>query len=341
MRAPDSTQPPDPSRVRAVRGADGVFRDPWASPEDRLGVGAFLRWRMERLRTRLAPDPADHELPHAQPAIVDAVTDEVRLTWVGHATYLLQLPGANILTDPVWSRRVSPVTWAGPARIREPGVDFDALPPIDAVLISHDHYDHLDRPTVRRLHARYGDGLQWIAPLGHAQWLRAQGITHATDLDWWNGMTVRTATGEVYVEALPARHWTQRGAGGNRRLWASFVLRTANACVYHGGDSAYAPFYDAIRSAHAPFDAVILPIGAYEPRWFMRRAHMSPDEAVQAYQDLGATGLFAAMHWGTFRLSDEPPLDPPLRVRAAWAAAGLPADRLWIADHGETTVVPI
>ncbi|MGH7443785.1 MAG: MBL fold metallo-hydrolase [Longimicrobiales bacterium] len=328
-------------RVRALRGADGIFRDPWDAPEDRHGLREFLRWRVQRLRAGVAPDPAAHELPRARPAIVDAASDEIRLTWVGHATYLLQVPGANLLTDPVWSRRVSPVTWAGPARIREPGVDFDALPPIDAVLLSHDHYDHLDRPTVRRLHARYGDALQWIAPLGHAAWLRGHGITCATDLDWWNGTTVRTAAGEVQVEALPARHWTRRGTTGNRRLWASFALRAGNARLYYGGDSAYAPFYEQIRSAHAPFDAAIMPIGAYEPRWFMRPAHMSPDEAVQAYQDLGGNGVFAAMHWGTFRLSDEPPLDPPLRVRAAWAAAGLPAGNLWIPEHGETRVIPV
>ncbi len=328
-------------RVRAVRGSDGVFRDPWGSPEDRRGLSDFLRWRLQRLRDGVAPDPAADELPHEQPAVVDVAVDEIRLTWVGHATFLLQLPGANLLTDPVWSRRVSPVPWAGPARIREPGLDFDALPPIDAVLLSHDHYDHLDRPTVRRLHARFGAALRWIAPLGHADWLRGQGIENATDLDWWESTTLRTAEGELQVTALPARHWTRRGPAGNRRLWASFALRAGKAGVYYGGDSGYAPFYEQILAEHGPFDATLLPIGAYEPRWFMQPAHMCPEEAVQAYQELGESGLFAAMHWGTFRLSDEAPLDPPRRIRAAWGAAGLAPDRLWVPAHGETKVIGV
>ena len=328
-------------RVRCERGPDGVFRDPWATADGRRGLRDFVRWRLQRLRAGVAPDPASHELPYARPTVVDVAADEVRLTWVGHATFLLQLPGVNVLTDPVWSRRVSPVSWAGPARIREPGIDFDALPPIDAVLLSHDHYDHLDRPTVRRLRARFGEALQWVAPLGHAAWLRRQGIENAVELDWWESSVVRCAAGELEVSALPARHWTRRGPGGNRRLWASFALRAAGARVYYCGDSGYAPFFEQVGAAAGPFQAAIMPIGAYEPRWFMQPAHMSPDEAVQAYQELGATGVFAAMHWGTFRLSDEPPLDPPDRARAAWAAAGLPPEKLWVPMHGETKVIEL
>lgn len=324
-----------------MRGPGGVFRDPWLTPHERRGFGHFLRWRLARLRTGIAPDPAPHELAPAAPAIVPGVEDEVRLTWVGHATFLLQLPGVNLLTDPVWSRRVSPVPWAGPARIRAPGVAFDALPRIDVVLLSHDHFDHLDRPTVRRLHARFGDALQWIAPLGHAAWLRRQGIGNAVDLDWWEEASVRTGAGELRVTALPARHWTARGPGGNRRLWASFALRAGGASVYYGGDSAMAPIYERIGAEHGPFDAVLLPIGAYEPRWFMQPAHMSPDEAVRAYRQLGGSGVFAGMHWGTFRLSDEPPLDPPRRVRAAWVEADLPPADLWVPAHGETKVLPL
>lgn len=333
-------------RPRAVRGPDGVFLDPWFTPADRRGFSHFLRWRFSRLGAGVVPDPADHELPAARPEIVERTSDEIRLTWVGHSTYLIQLPGVNLLTDPVWSRRVSPVQWAGPSRIRPPGVAFDDLPTIDVVLLSHDHFDHLDRPTVRRLHSRFGDDLQWIAPLGHAEWLRRQGITNALDLDWWQDAHVRTRegesrAGELKVTALPARHWTRRGPAASPRLWASFALQTDTARVYYGGDSAMAPFYEHIAQAHAPFDAVLLPIGAYEPRWFMQPAHMSPEEAVQAYQQLGGRGVFAAMHWGTFRLSDEPPLEPPVLTRAAWLEAGLPEHDLWIPRHGETRVLAL
>jgi N-acyl-phosphatidylethanolamine-hydrolysing phospholipase D len=327
-------------RISARRGGDGRFLDPWDTPDDRRGLRDFLRWRIARLGARLAPDPAPHELPLAEPAIVARAVGEARVTWVGHATFLLQLPGANILTDPVWSTRVSPLAWAGPARITPPGIAFDALPHIDAVVLSHDHYDHLDRPTVRRLHARYGAAVQWFVPLGHARWLRALGIERIIELDWWQDAWATTAAGTLRVAALPARHWTRRGPlGMNRRLWASFVLEAGGARLYFGGDTGYASFYEQIGRAHAPFHAALMPIGAYEPRWFMRPAHMTPEESVRAYQELGGTGLFTGMHWGTFRLADEPPLEPPLRARAAWHAAGLPADRLWIPQHGETRVI--
>ncbi len=326
-------------RPRSRRGPGGVFVDPWFTPADRRSFSHFLRWRLSRLRESAAPDPRPEELPAVEPQLVDRVTEGARLTWVGHSTYLIQLPGANILTDPVWSRRVSPVQWAGPARIRPPGVAFDDLPPIDLVLLSHDHFDHLDRPTVLRLHRRVGDDLQWVAPLGHEDWLRRQGIANAVDLDWWEATHVRTDAGALAVTALPARHWTRRGPVASPRLWASFAVRADGVSIYYGGDSALAPFYEHIAAEHAPFDAVLLPIGAYEPRWFMQPAHMCPEEAVEAYRQLGARGLFAAMHWGTFRLSDEPPLEPPERTRAAWERAGLPPEDLWIPRHGETKVL--
>lgn len=298
---------------------------------------------MQRLGAPLAPDPAPQQLPPGQPRIIAGVkSGEARVTWVGHATFLLQLPGVNILTDPVWSTRVSPVAWAGPARITPPGIDFDQLPRIDAVVLSHDHYDHLDRPTVQRLHARHGSELQWFAPLGMAAWLRGFGVERVVELDWWEQAHHTTPDGALDVCALPARHWTRRGPRGmNRCLWASFFLQAGGARVYFGGDTGYAPFYEQIGSAYAPFHLTLMPIGAYEPRWFMRPAHMMPEEAVQAYQELGATGLFTGMHWGTFRLADEPPLEPPVRARAAWAAAGLDPDRLWIPAHGETRIIPL
>lgn len=327
-------------RPRAGRAADGRFLDPWHSPDDRRGTREFLRWRLQRIRSQLAPDPAPHELPIAAADITPYAIDEVRLTWIGHATFLIQVPGANILTDPVWSTRVSPVPWAGPARIAPPGVPFDALPSIDAVLLSHDHYDHLDRPTVRRLHARFGDGVQWFVPLGLSAWLHALGIQRVIELDWWEDVQTKTATGSMRITALPARHWTRRGPRGmNTRLWASYSIEAGGARVYFGGDTGYAPFYEHIGRSHAPFTAALLPIGAYEPRWFMKPAHMTPEEAVRAYQELGATGVFAGMHWGTFRLADEPPLEPPVRTRAAWQKAGLPADRLWIPQHGATKII--
>jgi L-ascorbate metabolism protein UlaG (beta-lactamase superfamily) len=264
----------------------------------------------------------------------------VRITWVGHATALIQLGGFNILTDPIWSDRASPFGFIGPARITAPGLPFDRLPPIDAVLISHDHYDHLDSRTVRRIVRAHGVDVRWIAPLGYRDWLDRRGARAVEELDWEQEVV---ATGHVplTVTALPAQHWTRRSPFGmNARLWASFMLRAGDRSVYFGGDSGYFDGYADIGAAHGPFDAALMPIGAYEPRWFMRPAHMNPDEAVRAYLGLGGTGTFVGIHWGTFRLTDESPLDPPARARAAWEAAGLPEADLWIPSLGETLIVP-
>jgi N-acyl-phosphatidylethanolamine-hydrolysing phospholipase D len=282
---------------------------------------------------RAASDPAE---PRGR-------AGEIRITWIGHATTLIQMGGLNVLTDPVWSHRVSPVRWAGPARIEPPGLDFDALPPVDVVLISHDHYDHLDRPTVRRLVARGGSGTTWCAPRGYRKWLRRRGAENIVELDWWETTTVALGDAGVTLRALPAQHWTRRTAGGmNRRLWASWALEGADGGkLYFAGDSGYCPVFSEIGGRAGPFDASLIPIGAYEPRWFMRPHHMNPEEAVRTYLDLGGRGTFMGIHWGTFILTDEPVVEPPERARAAWADARLrPAD-LWIPAFGETRVVKL
>ncbi|MBV9773828.1 MAG: MBL fold metallo-hydrolase [Gemmatimonadetes bacterium] len=324
---------------------DGRFRTPWPEEgaEERGGGGAVLRWQWERLTHGRAPDPPPDAFPRVEPRVARprAPADEVRLTWVGHSTFLLQVGGLNLLTDPVWSRRASPLRWIGPARFVPPGLAWDDLPPIDAVLVSHDHYDHLDDDTVRRLHARFGAALHWITPLAYREWLGDRGITRVTELDWWDEATVAGEGGSVRVACAPAQHWTRRGPREfNDRLWASFALTAGGRRVYFGGDSGYFHGYPEIGRRLGPFDAVLMPVGAYDPRWFMRPAHMNPEEAVRAYGDLGGAGDFVAMHWGTFRLTDEDPLEPPVRTRAAWREAGLPEERLWIPRHGETRVVP-
>jgi N-acyl-phosphatidylethanolamine-hydrolysing phospholipase D len=316
---------------------NGRFVNPWPVREpSRIDL---LRWGWQRRRAALAPDPPPAALPRALSAVArpHARHGELRLTWVGHATFLIQIDGWNLLTDPHWSERASPLPWAGPKRFSPPGLDFAALPRIDAVLLSHDHYDHLDDTTVRRI-ARRCPEAAWFAPLGYRAWLRSRGVRRAAGLDWWQQATTRVGRAELRITALPAQHWTSRGpTDRRRRLWCGWCVRTdAGRSVYFAGDSGYSPAFREIGRENGPFDAVMLPIGAYEPRWFMRAAHMNPEEAVRAYLDLGGRGLFTAMHWGTWRLTDEDPLEPPVRARRAWRDAGLAPDRLWVPAHGET-----
>jgi N-acyl-phosphatidylethanolamine-hydrolysing phospholipase D len=271
------------------------------------------------------------------------------VTWVGHSTFLLQLPGANVLTDPVFGPRASPVAWAGPKRFVPPGLALDALPPIDAVLLSHDHYDHLDAWSVARLARGAAKEATWIAPPGYRAWLRRRGVARVVELDWWQEAAPAPVPG-LCVQALPARHWTRRRPWEtNRRLWCSYSVACGGLRTYFGGDSGYGPFYRDIGERAGPFHLVMLPIGAYDPRWFMHASHMNPEEAAEAFRDLGAaaapvesTGAlpkFLAMHWGTFRLTDEDPLEPAERIRRAWTARGLPERALHVPAIGETITI--
>ncbi len=317
------------------------FRNP--SPEGTLrGFGAMLRWAWQRSRTRGLFAPSGGEPPARlghqvrQPRVA---TGECVITWVGHSTFLIQVGGLNILTDPVWSDRCAPVQWAGPRRHVAPGIPFPELPPVDVVLQSHDHYDHFDDWSVRAI-ARHHPDARWIAPLGVARRLRARGVRQATELDWWQSHVV----GATHVTCVPAQHFSGRTPfDRNHTLWGGFVLRHAGHALYFVGDTGWHGGVGEIAERCGPFDTVFMPIGAYEPRWIMQPVHVDPEEAVRAFAVLQAAHpasepVFVAMHWGTFTLTDEPLDEPPLRARAAWNQAGLPADRLWVMSPGETRV---
>ncbi len=327
----------------AHHAPDGRYRNPWPMKDRAEEGGAdVLKWGWQRLWSKLPPDPAPGRIPRAVPEVARPAlapdSDELRVTWLGQSSFLIQAPGLNLLTDPVLGGRASPVSWAGPRRFSPPGLSVGELPPVDAVVLSHDHYDHLDARTVAALRRRAGGyDTAWITPLGYAPWFRKHRVRRLVELDWWGEKALNTASGAVAgFRALPARHWSRRHFWDTRtRLWCSWALSVGGRRLYFGGDSGYCPAFAEIGDREPPFDAALLPIGAYEPRWFMRTSHMNPEEAVQASLDVRASRM-VAMHWGTFRLTDEDPLEPPARARAAWDALGLPPDRLHIPAMGET-----
>ena len=324
----------------AHHSPDGRFRNPWPGTPQ-TGFRGLLKWVLVHRTTNPPPrdPPRDHfERRRVEPkhTIPRHAPDRVALTWIGHSTWLIQIGGCNVLTDPVWSDRASPFRHVGPRRWVAPGIPFEALPPIDVVCQSHDHYDHLDRSTVRRLASRW-PGATWLAPLGVASLLRRFGAGDVRELDWWEEVTA----GPLHAAAVPARHFSGRGMNDRgRRLWCGWSLNAGGRRVLFAGDTALHPEMATVANRFGPFDAVLLPIGAYEPRWFMRPVHMDPDEAVQAWKQLGTGAtvppLMAGMHWGTFKLADEAMDEPPRRVRDAWGRERLPEEKLWVPAHGET-----
>ena len=313
------------------------FRNPWPGSAQH-GFAGFVKWMLTRSDGEAATPPEDRArpVPVASPHPPDR-TDGLAVTWIGHSSFLIQCRGVNILTDPVWSDRASPVSFAGPHRLVPPGIAFENLPPIDFTIVSHDHYDHLDDATIRRLIGRY-PRMKWLAPLHVGDFLRKRGASDVTELDWWGE---HSASG-VSFGCTPAQHFSGRYPWNrNATLWCGWTVRfDDDTRVFFAGDTGLHPEFEKVANMFGPFDMAILPIGAYEPRWFMQPVHMSPEEAVTALQQLDQEDLarcvMVGSHWGTFRLTTEPVMEPPRRARESWDAAGLPADRLWILSHGET-----
>ena len=301
----------------------------------------MLRWAVARTVKPRIDRTERGSFPVALPSFRTprAAAELASVTWVGHATFLIQLAGLNVLVDPVWSNRCSPVQFAGPRRYMSPGVEFGSLPPVDMVLLSHDHYDHLDATTTRMLVAAYPDA-DWIVPLGLSEFLAHLGVAVAVELDWGD----KWEKDGVTISGVPSQHFSGRGIRRNRSLWCGWTISGRGRRVYFVGDTGRHPLFREIGVRFGPFDAVLMPIGAYDPRWFMAPVHINPEEAVTAHLELTeGAGRFCpmvAMHWGTFKLTDEPMTEPPERAMTAWSRAGLDLEHLWIMRHGETRWLP-
>lgn len=304
---------------------DGTrFRNPAGEPETDRSLGEVLRWRRHSVDN---PWPATVDVA---PVVPEARVEGLRITMVGHATLLIQFAGLNMLTDPVWSDRASPVAFAGPRRVTAPGVALDALPPIDIILLSHSHYDHMDMAALRALHAAHDPLI--VTPLGndtivHRKIPKARMVVG----DW--GDRIDIAPGAA-AHIVPALHWSSRSLSDRRMaLWGGFVVEAAGKSVYFAGDTGYGTgdIFRAIGARFGPIDLALLPIGAYDPRWFMAAQHCDPEEAVRIFEHVGAKAA-VGMHWGTFKLTDEARDEPEVRLAAELARCGIEARR-FVALH--------
>ena len=311
-----------------------TFQNRYVEFETR-GPVAFWRWKLDQLVNGLPPPPST-PVPAVAPdrAFVDANARAGRamqpaVTWIGHATALVQAGGLNVLTDPVFSERVSPVTFAGPKRHQPPAIALADLPRIDVVLVSHDHYDHCDLASLQALSKQRGGPPRFVVPLGVRALLVEAGVENVVELDWWQSTTVSGAAGPAEIVLTPVQHWSGRRLDDRMRtLWGGYAIFAPGFNAYFAGDTGYSPDFADTRARYASrggFDLALLPIGAYEPRWFMELQHMNPDEAVRAHRDLGARASLG-IHWGTFELTDEPLDQPPRDLAAARAKHGVADD---------------
>lgn len=290
------------------------------------GIGDLLKWQLSRKREK-KPFTTPRR-PNDGRAL--ASTESPHLTWIGHATFVQRLGGKLLATDPIWSRRIHTIE-----RLTAPGVELEDCPRIDVVTVSHAHYDHLDPPTLKRI----GKDTLYVVPKDNGDLLRAAGLTNVVELAWWESHEI----GDLRITLVPAQHWSMRMPWDrNKRLWGGFVYESrlpGEGTSYHAGDTAFSEeVFRAIGERFPRIDWAMLPIGAYDPVWFMQAQHMGPEEAGRAFDLLGAR-RFVGMHWGTFQLTDEPTGEPPERIQAWWQERGHDRERLWVMDVGETRVL--
>lgn len=313
----------------------GGFRN--LAPHEQHGFFDFLRWRFGGGPKDDPAVPLDR-LPEFVPPVTrpdlnsinHAPEDAIQVTWIGHATFLIQVSGLNILTDPMFSERASPFSFSGPKRLAPPGIAMKDLPKIDAVIISHNHYDHLDSDSVKAL----GNAPRYFVPLGFTPWLRKRGITNVQELDWWASAEL----GGLRFHAVPAQHFSSRTLfDRNEMLWSGWVIETLAGKVYFSGCTGYAPLFQEIGKRLGPMRLSFIPVGGYSPRWFMRAMHADPPEAVKIHRDVRSEQSVGT-HWATFKLTDEHLSEPPLYLEKALHEAGISGEQFIVMKIGETRV---
>ena len=337
----------DPSRAEAAEPPahhrSGGFQNNYLDFAPR-GMADFLRWRWNAVRDGLPPAPGaptpsvlpDLDFIHANASAGAAMQPAV--TWIGHATVLAQVGGINLLTDPIFSDRASPLSFAGPKRVHAPGLALQQLPRVDLVVISHNHYDHCDAPSLQALNAQTGKPPLFLVPLGLKAWMADIGITNVIEMDWWQSHRV----GSVEVVMTPVQHWSGRGLGDRlQTLWGGWAVFAPDAHLYFVGDTGFSRDFSDVARHFAPrqqgggFDIALIPVGAYEPRWFMKEQHVDPDEALRIHLDLRAKRSLG-IHWGTFELTDEPLDEPPRALARARIKAGVSEDVFFLLALGQT-----
>ena len=261
-----------------------------------------------------------------------AKENEVNLSFINHSTFLLQLKGINILTDPVYSERVSPISFLGPKRVHAPGIPLESLPPIKVVLISHNHYDHLDIKTLKKLEEKFKP--IFIAPLGDEVLLQNEGLTNIITLDWYQNFKVH----DIEIIFTPTQHWSRRGIlDTNKSLWGGYIIRKNDKKIYFGGDAGYSKYYKEIFNRYGAMDLSLLPIGAYAPRWFMQDMHMDPEEAIWAHQDLKSRKS-VGIHFGTFQLTNESREEPTQKLQMHLRSQKISPDDFIVLEPGQSHV---
>ncbi|XP_056311576.1 N-acyl-phosphatidylethanolamine-hydrolyzing phospholipase D isoform X2 [Danio aesculapii] len=328
------------------RDSHGRFVNPWSTwhfPSYTTVARLFLTEK-NNSNVPSAKEALDRELPIVQPYFIQnpdqcgQTGTSVRATWLGHATVLVEMEGLLILTDPIFSQRASPVAFMGPKRYRDPPCTMEQLPRLDAVVISHTHYDHLDADSVSALNARFGSALHWFVPLGLAEWMQKAGCENVTELDWWVGSRI-PGHDNVSFFCTPAQHWCKRTpVDDNKILWGSWSIIGPHSHFFFAGDTGYCASFKEIGKHFGPFDLAAIPIGAYVPRGIMKSQHVDPEEAVQIHIDVQAKASLA-IHWGTFPLSYEHYLEPPARLRDAMVNHGLNPEDFFTLHHGESRMI--